>query len=112
MCIRDRVGLAVATIGALVTLILVLVVVDARRVRVDERPIEQRLERLGWDVDLAEMTVLEETDPTTVRIVLDVVDLDGKDQEQLSTMLADEVREQLGEDTRTRLVLRDVLPVD
>lgn len=107
-----QVGLAVATIGALVTLILVLVVVDARRVRVDERPIEQRLERLGWDVDLAEMTVLEETDPTTVRIVLDVVDLDEKDQEQLSTMLADEVREQLGEDTRTRLVLRDVLPVD
>lgn len=107
-----QLALAAATVGALVALILVLVVVDARRVRVDERPIEQRLGQSGWDVDLAEMTVLEDVEPATVRIVLDVVDLAAEDRDELADVLAGEVRAQLGAGTRTRLVLRDVVPVD
>lgn len=107
-----QVALAVATIGALVTLTVVLVVVDARRVRVDERPIEAHLEAPGWDVDLAEMTVVDGVEPTTVRIVLDVIDLDPSQREVLSDVLAGEVVAQLGPQARTRLVLRDVLSLD
>lgn len=106
-----RAALAVATIGALVALVGVLVVVDARRARVDERPLEAALDDPAWEVDLAELGVLDD-DSSVVRIVLDVIELDMADRDELTARLTTEVRRQLGDDVRTRLVLRDVLVTD
>lgn len=107
-----QVALAAASVGALVVLMGLLVVVDARRVRVDERPIEASLADAGYDVDLAELTVLDDRSPTVVRVVLDVMDLEAADREPLAALLAEQVRAQLGADAATRLVLRDVVVPD
>lgn len=105
---RGRATLAVVTVGALVGLVGVLVAVDARRARIDERPLEARIDDPAWDVDLAELGVLDD-DASVVRIVLDVIELDDADRDELARRLSSEVRKQLGEDARTRLVLRDVV---
>lgn len=107
-----QVALAVASVGTLVALVALLIVGDARRVRIDERPIEARLAEAGYDVDVAEITVLEDQSPTVVRIVVDVLDLAPAERGPLATLLAAEVGAQVGEDARTRLVLRDVLVAD
>lgn len=105
-------ALAVATVGTLVALIVALVVVDARRIRIDERPIEEGLAAADGEIHLADLTVLADVEPTTVRLVLDVVDLDDSQRQGLVRAMDEEVRRQLGPDARTRLILRDVLPVD
>lgn len=109
---NGQVALAIASVGALVALVGVLVVVDARRVRVDERPLEVRLADVGAEADLAEMTVMDGTAPPRVRVVLDVVDAADADRGALADAMADEVRRQLGPAARTHLVVRDVVPVD
>lgn len=105
-------ALAMASVGALVVLIGVLIVVDARRVRVDERPLLALLADAEAEVALAEMTVLDDVSPPTVRVVVDAVDLDAQERGVVAEEMAAEVRRQLGRDARTRLVVRDVVPVD
>lgn len=111
-----QLALAVASLGALVALVGVLVVVDARRVRLDERPLAERVatvgDEAGIQADLAEMRVVEDASPTTVRVVLDVVEAAEVDRADLSEAVADEVRRQLGPDARTRLVVQDVVTMD
>ena len=107
-----RAALAVATVGALVAIIVLLVVVGARRPRMDERPVQAALAASGWELALAELVVLEDVAPTTVRVVVDAVGLDPTEHDRVGRLVAREVVQQLGAGTRTRLVVRDVVTVD
>lgn len=106
---RGQLALATASVGLLVGLLVVLVVVGARRVRVDERPIQDRLAVEGFDVDLVEVSVVGDREPRTIRVILDVLDLPDDERERLPDVVRQELADQLGDDVVARLVLRDVI---
>jgi uncharacterized hydrophobic protein (TIGR00271 family) len=104
-------AMAVASVGALLAILALLIVVDARRVGMDDRPLEQAIEEVGADVDLAEVIVLSDRRPRAVRIVLDVVSASPEELEELANRFSDEVQQRLGPDAETRVVVRDVVDV-
>jgi uncharacterized hydrophobic protein (TIGR00271 family) len=108
---RGQFALAAASVGALLAILALLIVVDARRVGMDDRPLEQVIADVGAEVDLAEVVVLDDRRPRTVRIVLDVVSASPDELDELARRFNDEVRQRLGDDAETRVVVRDVVDV-
>lgn len=102
--------LAIATVGAVVALLVVLVVVNARRVRVDERPFEDRLEATVPGVDVASVEVVRgTTNPAIVRILVDAPPLGDDERQDLYEVAQREVRRQLGESGTARIVIAEML---
>ncbi len=110
---RGQKALAVGTVATLVVLLAALVVVGARKVRVDERPLEAVVAEASADAALAEVAVVSGGPPVRVRVIVDLAEgADAELPQRLARELRRALEQQVGEPVDTRLVVREVVAID